>query len=64
VATLVSEDTMKTRAEIKDFTKRIRAKIARGELSARPLSGDEKRRGELMRRKRDAESHQRIVMRA
>ena len=47
---------MKTRAEIKDFTKRIAAKIARDGLSSRPLSDKEKQRGELLRRKREEEN--------
>jgi hypothetical protein len=45
-----------TKAEIQAFTKRIDAKIARGEISARPLSDEDKRRAELLRRKREDES--------
>jgi hypothetical protein len=54
-----------TKAEIQAFTKRIEAKIARGEISARPLSDEDKRRAERLRRKQDEEqSHDRVAMRA
>jgi hypothetical protein len=52
------------REEIKAHTKRIRAKIARGELSSRPLSDSDRQRAERLRRKREEESHHPVAIRA
>lgn len=56
-----------TKKEISAFTKRIAAKVARGELSSRPLSQSQKLRAqEILRRhaKQDNEEKTRVALRA
>ncbi len=56
---------MKTKAEIKAFTKRIAAKIARDGLPTRPLSDADKAQAERLRHKREEEqSRHRLAVRA
>jgi hypothetical protein len=51
------------KTEIKAFTKRIAAKIARDGLPSRPLSDADKQRAERLRRKRvEEQGHHRVAM--